>query len=210
MLLFLLGLGTAQADGMVGVDWVPYGRADQAWVAADQLTGTQVAEGDGLLNPPLTAWGGWVNKRHGVLASLDMARMSTTVATQNQAEESTRMGIRPAVDYRWYIKERSAGAATPYLQLGVHGVVPLAKESSDSASKSEQKVLDDQADQDRSRIGGVGGRLGFGAEHQWSSGIVLGARYSLVYHRSRALDEETLTVSSLLHSEAALVLGLVL
>jgi hypothetical protein len=32
----------------------------------------------------------------------------------------------------------------------------------------------------------------------------------MVYHRSQALDEETLTVSSMLRSEAALVIGVAL
>ena len=72
---------------------------------------------------------------------------------------------------------------------------------------AEQQVLDNQAKQDRSRIGGVGGRLGLGAEIQWENGLVLGARYAFVYHRSRRLDEETVTVSSLLQGEAAVVLA---
>lgn len=210
MLLLLAGLSTAWADGMLGVDWVPFGRADQAWIAAEQLSGTQVAEGDGLLQPPLTAWGGWAGTRHGVLGSLDIARVVTSVQTHNQEELSTRMGIRPALDYRYYLKDRKVGSALPYLQLGLHGVVPFAEETSDSASKSEQRVLDEQAEQDRSRIGGLGARMGFGAELQWDSGVLLGARYSVVYRRSGALDEETLTASSLIRSEAALVFGLVL
>lgn len=205
-----MGIGSALADGMMGVDWVPYGRADQAWIAADQLTGTQVAEGDGLLRPPLTAWGGWAGAGHAVFASLDLARIATSVRTQDQEELTTRTGIRPGLDYRYYLKDRAPTLAVPYLQLGVYGVVPLAEESSDSATKSEQRVLDEQADQDRSRIGGVGGRLGFGAEHQWESGVLIGARYSFIYHRSRSLDEETLTVSSQLRSEAALVFGFTL
>jgi hypothetical protein len=210
MFVLLVGIGSALAGGMMGVDWVPFGRADQAWIAADQLTGTQVAEGDGLLRPPLTAWGGWVGAGHGVFASLDLARVATSVQTHDQEERTIRTGIRPGVDYRYYLRDRAPAKAIPYLQLGIYGVVPLAEETSDSASKSEQRVLDEQAEQDRSRIGGVGGRIGFGAEHQWDSGLVLGARYSVVYHRSRSLDEETLTVSSHLRSEAALVIGFTL
>ena len=210
MLLFLLGIGLAEASGALGVDWVPSGRGDLAWVASEQLTGTQVAETDGLLRPPLTAWGGWLGQRHGVLGSFDVARLAHSVRTNANAEVSTQTALRPGVDYRLYLKERSADAPQAYLQLGAYGVVPFATESSDSASKSEQTVLDQQAQQNRSRIGGVGGRVGVGAEIQLDSGVMLGARYSVVYHRSRALDEETLTVSSWLRSEAALVLGFIL
>ncbi len=210
MLALLLLSFTAHAGGIFGVDWVPTGRGDLAWVAEGQLSGTQVAETDGLLQPPLTAWGGWAGARNAVVVGLAVARVSSSVQTNDQVEQSARTAVRPAVDYRRYFQDRKAGTALGYAHLGGYGVVPSAREYSDTASKSEQKVLDEQADQDRSRIGGYGGRIGVGAEIQWSSGLLLGARYSVVYHRSRALDEETLTVSSLLRAEAALVLGFVL
>jgi len=206
----LLSLSVAHAEGILGVDFVPFGRADQAWVSEDQLSGTQVAETDGLLQPPVTAWAGWVGRRDALLGGLALARVSTTVQTNNKAEHSARMGIRPSVDYRRYLSDRAAGSACGYLTAGMYGVVPAAQERSDSASKAEQKVLEEQSRQDRSRIGAVGAKAGIGAEIQWDHGLVLGARYSVVYHRSRALDEETLTVSSLLRAEAALVLAFIL
>jgi len=194
----------------MGVDWVPFGRADQAWIASEQLTGTQVAETDGFLQPPLTAWAGWVGERHAVLGGLAVAGLSSRVQTADQVESSARTGIRPSVDYRYYLKQRAVGAPIPYMQVGGFGVVPMAVERSDSATKSEQKVLDDQAQQDRSRIGSLGSSLGLGVELQWNNGFLIGARYSFVYHRSQSLDEETLTTSSLLQSEAALVFGFIL
>ena len=210
MLSLILGLQVAHAGTVMGVDWVPAGRADEAWIAAEQLTGTLVAEGDGMLRPPLTAWAGWTGSRHGVLGSMDVARLATSVRTHDQEELSIRAAIRPAVDYRLYLKPVAVGDPLPYLQLGAYGVIPLATETSDSASKSELEVLDEQAKQGQSRIGALGLRLGLGAEHRWVSGILVGARYSMVYHRSHALDEETLTVSSMLRSEAALVIGVAL
>ncbi len=210
MLTLLVAIASAQAGGMFGLDWVPFGRADQAWVSEEQLSGTQVAETDGLLQPPVTAWGGWTGKRNAVIGGLAAARISSNVQTHSQVEHSSRSAFRPSLDYRRALKDRVVGAAVPYVQLGGYGVIPSAQERSDTASKSEQKVLNEQAQQDRSRIGGFGLRGGLGAEIPWESGLLLGARYSVVYHRSRALDEETLTVSSLLRTEAALVLGFAL
>jgi hypothetical protein len=204
---FLLIGALAHAGALVGVDIVPFGRADEAWVQEQQLSGTQVAETDGLLQPPVTAWGGYANPHHAFLGGLSMARTSTYVDTAKTGSSTTRMGIRPSFDYRWYWVERAAQKPLPYFQVGLHGVIPIARDRADDATSAEQKVLDARSKQDRSRIGGIGGRLGVGTDVQWNNGLVLGARYSVVYHRSRALDEETITVSSLLRAEAALVLA---
>ncbi len=197
----------AHAGALVGVDIVPFGRADLSWVQEDQLSGTQVSETDGLLQPPVTPWGGYASKRHAFLGGLSMARVATHVDTAKTGSSKSRMGIRPSFDYRWYWVDRQPGRPVAYLMTGLHGVIPVAKDRADDATEAEQKVLENQSKQDLSRIGGFGGRLGLGAEIQWDNGLVLGARYAFIYHRSRRLDEEAVTVSSLLRGEAALVLA---
>ena len=56
MWLWLSMLSVARADALIGVDWVPLGRADIAWIEDGQMSDTLVSEGDGLLDPPLTWW----------------------------------------------------------------------------------------------------------------------------------------------------------
>lgn len=207
LFVFAILCSFAHAGALVGVDIVPFGRADAAWVEEQQLSGTQVAETDGLLTPPVVGWGGYANERHAFLGGLSVARVATHVDSAKSGSSLTRMGIRPSFDYRWYWVARQAGRPLAYLQAGLHGVIPVASDRTEDASAAEQEVLDSRAKQERSRIGGFGGRVGLGAEIQWDNGLVFGARYSMVYHRSRALNEETVAVSSLLRAEAALVLA---
>ena len=68
MLFGLFILSTAQAGPLLVAEYVPPGLSEMAWVADGQLSGTQVAEHDGLLVPPLRAQGGWVFGRTGLLA----------------------------------------------------------------------------------------------------------------------------------------------
>ena len=48
MLFALLFGGVAHAGAMMGAEYVPSGLADMAWVDGDQLSGSLVAEGDGM------------------------------------------------------------------------------------------------------------------------------------------------------------------
>lgn len=198
---------SALAGALVGVDYVPSGLGDQAWVAEDQLTGTQVGETDGLLVPPLRSFAGLTWNRNAALMGFSMARLSTTVATAADVSRSTRTALRPSFDYRRYFMDRKPEKPLAYGTAGLHGVIPFAAESADSATNADQTALDEAADQDRQRIGAVGFQVGVGAEVMWNNGIGLGLRSSLIVHRSQSTDSQTRTVSSLIRPETAVTLS---
>jgi hypothetical protein len=207
LLLISLLIHSAMAGALVGVDYVPSGLGEQAWVAEGQLTGTQVAERDGLLVPPLRSFGGFTWKRNAALMGLSMARISTSVQTTADGSRSTRTALRPSVDYRRWLMDRKPEKPLAYVTAGMHGVIPFASETADSATDADQQALKEAADQDRERIGAVGAQVGIGAEVMWNNGVSLGLRTSLVAHRSQATDSQTRTVSSVVRPETALSLS---
>lgn len=207
MLVVLQLIGHALAAPYVGVDYVPFGRQDIAWVEEGQLSGSLVGEGDGLVQPELTAWGGAAGKYDAVLFGLGIARISTSIYVEDEYTTSYAATVRPSVDYRRYLAPRNSGSAVGFMQVGTYGLIPAAGTYSDTYTRSEQNDADQAAQELRARIGGFGFRAGGGAEVGWGSGLTLGARYLFVFHRTQALGEDNFTVSTLVHGEAALILG---
>jgi len=210
MSLAVLLAAPALAAPYVGVDFVPFGRADQAWVAEEQLSGTLVGEADGLLVPPLTAWGGFVGKQHALLFGLAVARVTTASGSEGALTVRHVGALRPSADYRRYLEVRRPGEAAPYLQVGGYGVIPSARIVGEAFTKAEQADADADARADRARIGAYGGRAGGGVEVWWQNGLTVGARYLLVVHRHAAVVDDAVTTSVMVRGEAAFVLGFVL
>ncbi|MDP6931631.1 MAG: hypothetical protein QGG40_01885 [Myxococcota bacterium] len=209
-MMWILFSSLTLAAPVVGVDWTPLGRSDLAWIEEGGLSGTGVAEGDGVLDPNLSAWGGVAGERDALLFGLGIARSTSTALSSDQFSSAHVGALRPAVDYRRYLQPRAAADAVPYLQLGTYGVVPSARYFSDAYTDEEQEAMDDAARQDRARIGAVGLRMGGGAEVAWPSGLMVGARYLLVAHRGADLSETAYTLSTVMYGEAALQLGFAL
>ena len=206
--------------GTLGVDWTPFGRADLAWVEADQLSDTLVAATDGMLAPPLALHGGATTARHALLASLAMGRLGTTEATYDtegaivSRSASHVMGVRLGADWRGYLSPRvlpGSGArprVAPYVQAGAYGVIPSARRADETWTEEEQAAQDGAAGADRARIGALGGRAGGGAEACWDLGLCLGLRGLVVLHRSQEVGEGYKTVTLLAAVEPALTLDL--
>lgn len=209
----LLLTSTAAAGGMVGVDLVPMGRADLAWVDEGRTSGTLVGENDGLLRPPLTAWGGVAGDHLAWLGGLGVAWSATTIwsADPDGGEDlvtKRRVAtLRPSADVRWYPSGRKGKGVQPWLGGGLHVTAPFVSYRSDSWTPKEQKGWDEVADEDRSRLFGWGFRAGGGAELRTAQGMRVGARYMLGYHQSQDVDEAVISVTSRLLGEAALTLG---
>jgi len=206
-MLLLALVSSALASTVVGVDYVPTGLADFAWVEEEQLSGTGVAARDGLLVPPLRSFVGGSWGRNGLVGGFSMARISTTTITASVGTRSVRMGLRPSLDYRRWLMDPKSGVPLAYLTAGVHGVIPHANEVADDPSNQEKQALKESADSDRNRIGAFGAQLGVGAEVRWENGLGFGLRTSLVATRSQASDDQTRTVSSMIYPETALTIS---
>lgn len=192
--LLLLLAPSAFAGGMVGVDLAPLGRADLVAVDEGRGTGLTVGEVDGLLQPPLTAWGGVAREHVAGLFGFAVASVQTRTWTPDPAggddlvTNRRATTLRPSADLRWYPKGRSGPPLQPWLGVGLHVVAPLVSYRSDAWTPKEQAAWDDVADEDRARLFGLGGRLGGGCELRLDSGVRLGARYDLGLHRSQVVD----------------------
>lgn len=200
--------GPAAAAPAFGLDWTPLAAGDLAWLLEDRDTDTLVAEDDGLLVQPLTAWGGWIGDKDAVLGGLALARYTTRIWTGDQVTTVHVGAVRPSLDYRRYLRAREAGQATPWVQAGGYIVAPSARTASDAYTAEEQAAYDVIAASDRARIGGVGARVGLGGEVLLDNGLSVGGRWSAIAHRGRIDETTSFSVSVRLMTEAAVVLGL--
>jgi hypothetical protein len=209
-MLVLALLSPALAAPYFGIDYVPFGRQDLAWVDSGQESGALVGEFDGMVDPSLTAQAGPLWDQSALLFGLGVAWTSTTVHAGNDVSSTHAGTIRPSVDYRYYLRNRVAGHADGFAQLGGYGLIPTAATKSDAFSNDEQKDADQEAAELRSRLGGFGVRAGIGADISWDSGLTLGARYLVVAHRGADKVSDSTTSSVLVFGEAGIFLGFVL
>jgi len=207
VLFGLVLLSTAQAGAMLGAEYVPPGLGELAWVAGGQLSGTQVAERDGMLVPPLRTHGGWVFGRTGILGGLSVARVATSVQTAESTSVESRTALRPSISVRRYSMEPVSATPLFFLSSGLHLVVPFVSSASDGATTEEDSALAEAAEEDENRIGGWGGQLGMGAEYRLENGISFGMKSSVVIHRSQQSNAQTRTVSVLVRPQTALTVG---
>ena len=209
LLAALLAASTAAAaDGLVGVDWQPIG--------ASELS-TTLAEGAPLpaggFDAPLTAWGGWAGDHNAWLFGLEASwhRTLSWTGTVDQREDTLQRrlvaALRPALDYRRYLRHRPDAGVQPWLGAGAYLVVPFVRYEDSSLTPEEQAEWDEAAREDRARVLGAGGRLSAGVEHGWSSGLSLGARLDARLHRAQTLDQDTYTSTVQVTTEAALYLS---
>lgn len=203
-----LSTGLAAPRTLAGLDWVPAGRGDLEWVAQGQGSGTLVGELDGLLRPPLSAWAGPAWDKDAVIFGLGVARQATSTWTSQQKTHVALGSVRPSVDYRRYLRPREAGQATAWLGAGVHGNIPWVRYTSESWTAEEQAAMDEAAAADRGRIGGLGGRLGLGAEAWLTESLAVGGSWSGRLHRQQYNGTDGYTVSTWVGGEAALTLAL--
>jgi len=192
----------------MGLDYVPFGRADLVWIDEDQSTESMVGAFDGLVRPPLTFYAGWGGRRTAWLGGLGLARVSTVTWDGEGYRRLSATGARLEGDFQGYLRDRTAEGgehrAVPWLGAGIFGVIPQARDSADAFSAEEQADADEGSRALKGRIGGVGGRVGAGAEVALVEGLSLGARYHVMMQRSSVGSEDSLTVSWLTWGEAAL------
>ena len=206
-MLWLLASLPAAAGALVGLDYVPFGRADLAWVDSGQLSGELVGEFDGLSAPALSAWGGWAQGPHAALIGLGGARVATFTTTSGVVSGATVAVLRPSADYRYYVVPVASRHPEAWLQIGLFGDIPAATTVATTTTDAEAEAIAAADADTRARLGGWGVRAGGGASVTWENGLGLGFRYLAVFHRTAMLAEDVKTTSTLLTGEAALELS---
>ena len=200
-------IATASAAPVLGVDYVPLGRADLVAVDEDRTSGTGVGEFDGVLSPPLSAWGGVLNDRKAWLFGIAVAYQGDTAWSGNQRSTSRRGGVRLALDHRYYLVSPDQDTPSPWIQAGLYGIVPIASEHSDAWNDDEAAEMDAVAAEARTRIGGVGLRVGGGVELEITDGLTLGGRAVLIVHQGWEYGDSGQSASTALRTEPAITLS---
>lgn len=204
---------SAPADGptdpagswALGVDYAPPSlRADLAWSEAAQLSGTLVGENDGLLNTPLSLYGGRVAGKNAWLGGVSYARLARTDWSGDGRLKTSATGIRLAADWQRYLRPRELKRPTLWLGLGLYGVVPVAENRSNTDSLEEREDRAEENAAIRARVGGYGGRAGLGAEIEVMEGVSVGFRSHVQLYRASVIQEDSLVSSALWTTETAL------
>lgn len=209
-MLFALCLASRATAGiLLGAAWSPAGIGSLAWDDAGNFSGTLAGEFDGLLRPPLTAHGGWIGSRDAVLAGVALARFETVDLGERNAR-SVVGGTRLSLDYRRYLWKREAERVGMYGDVGLYGLLPSALTVDSAFTEAEQAEAEANDEELKARIGGLGGQLGLGAEYVFGDAggrpaIAFGIRTLARLHRGQVVTEESYTVSTVLLTEAALV-----
>ena len=208
MAFWMVALGLAQAEKMVGVDWVPAGRADLVAALDGQTSGTGLSEFDGVLRPPLTAWAGWQQGQTSWLWGLAVGWERTATRIADSTTISSRGALRPSLDVRRALHEDgSCTQVCPWLQAGIYGSAPWARETSTLYTTEEQEAMATVASADRGRIAGYGLRLGGGAEAEVTTGLRIGVRWVTVVHQGIVNSEDGVVVATRLFPEAAITMS---
>ncbi len=210
--MLLLLAGTAHAAVLFGGAWSPAGIGTLAWDDAGKFSGTLAGEYDGLLRTPLTAHGGWVGARDAVLGNASVVFLATSRFAEGNAVSSVG-GLRLGADYRRYLWAREAGAVNLYGDAGAFGILPTAATTDSAYTVQEQADADEGAAANRARIGGLGLQGGLGAEYllgdkKGRPAVAVGVRWLVRGYRGQEGGEEGARVSTVVTSEAAVVLEL--
>ena len=204
MLTPLLGAALA-ATPVVGLDFTPSStRADLIWVDQDQSSGTLLGEFDGYVRPPLTPYGGLLTEHWAFLFNASFGRTRDIDWTPEARRSHSATAIRPGVDAQRYLIPRELGKPTLWVGGGVFGTIPLATDDSTAYTSEEIDAAAEGEQATRSRIVGVGGRAGFGAELLLREGLTLGLRAQISAWQAWSVDEGRYARSALYTPETAL------
>lgn len=206
----LLLAGLAHAAFLGGVAYAPPGIGAFSFTEAEGFSGTLVGEFDGWLRPPLTAHGGWAGRHDAILGNVAFVEFADEVwsdASSTQLLGSVRLGA----DYRRYVFTREGGRANAYGTGGVYGLLPHIVDENAGYSLEESADASLAAAALAARVGGLGAQAGLGAEYVFADkagmpAVAIGARYLVRVWRAQAADDDSLEVSTVWTSEAALVL----
>lgn len=194
---------------VAGLDFAPTStRADLLWVEDDQSTGTMLGELDGLVRPPLTPYGGFIAGDWAFLFNASFGRTRQIDWTPEARRSRAATAIRLGADAQRYLAPRELGKPTLWVGGGLYGTIPQASDESTAYTEDEIEAANEADRATRARIGGIGGRAGFGAELLLREGLTLGLRAQITCWQGWSIDEGAYARSSLWAPETALRLQL--
>jgi len=190
----------------MGVDWVPFSRGDLEQVEEGRTSGTGVGEFDGVLVPSLRFHGGWEGDRWAVLGGLAVARSTSTTWVGTDYTQIHVGALRPSADLRYHLLRPTPTGAFPWVEGGLYGVIPSARNVSGAYTDEEQVTADEGSAVLRKTVGAVGVEIGPGFSWRFTPSLSVGASYHFILYRGQSLTQDTLSVSTWIWSEAAFIL----
>jgi hypothetical protein len=205
LLAWLTLTASLAATPYAGLSFDPLSRADLAWVDDDRATGLSVGEFDGVVRPGLQAFAGsWLKPRWALQGSLGIARLTTSSWVGDVYRQRHWGVIRPSVDVRYGFGPLE-NDLRPWLIFGLHGDIPSARDVSNGYTDEEQQIADENAYEERLRLGGGGGRLGAGLDYRVRPQLKIGALYVAEAHWGVLRSEDASTISSWVASRTSIL-----
>jgi hypothetical protein len=141
-----------------------------------------------------------------LLGSLAVARLTSTTWLADGRDQTHAGALWLGLGYRRYLGPPAERPIQAFAETGLYGVIPSARQLSDSFTEAEQNDADEAAAYTRKSLGALGGWIGPGFGWWVHDQVMVGARYHVILHRGQVLTEDALSVSTALYSEAAFVL----
>ncbi|MCB9680029.1 MAG: hypothetical protein H6733_01030 [Alphaproteobacteria bacterium] len=192
--------------GYAGLEWRPLSRQDLVFVDESRTSGTAVGEFDGTVRPVLGAFGGvWFNRYVALQLGLGVASLTTTSHTEDSYRQVSTAVVRPALDLRFGWMLPTHRYPVPWVILGGYADLPAARDVSDAYTDEEQQVADDAAAETRYRLGGVGGRVGLGADYRVLPSLLIGAQVTVGVHQATYTGGDQRFASTWITTEGSLL-----
>ncbi len=206
-LLLLLAQPAEAGRPFFGLEIKPLSRRDLVWVEEDRTSGTAVGEFDGTGTSVLSAFGGgWFNRYVGLQGSLGVALTQQRTDAGEVTRQRTIAVLRPALDVRLGWAEPKLRRPLPWVLVGGYGDIPISADVSNGYSEEEQAAADEAVLNERYRLGGGGGRVGFGVDLEVIQGLALGMVATIGLHRSGYAGGDPDFASLWLATDASLLL----
>lgn len=192
---------------LMGLEIRPLGRADLVWVDEARTTGVLVGEHDGVVSPPVAAFGGArLGERWVLTGGLGVAWLENLTTAGDVTTRRWWAVFRPSADLRANLLVRRPQRPVPYLLLGAHGDIPTVGDVSNGYTDEEQAAIDEATATERARLAGVGGRGGVGVELRVLPAFDIGFLYAVEGHRSLWQADDVGLATVWVAGEAALTL----
>ena len=192
-----------------GLDWKPLGRSDLLWAGDNRSTGVLVGPFDGFLDPNLTAYGGaWLHPRFSLGGSFGAARVQNT--SQSGDERTTRLwqSLRPELAVRWRLREPRAQRPSAWLTSSVHASLATVRDRSNTYTKREQTIADENAQREQAALSGAGGSLGMGVSYPLNENLSVGGYYKFTFQASASSADDVADLTSWVAGQAGFLFEL--
>ena len=208
--LWIALLASPEAEAVrpfAGLEGRPISREDLVWVDEGRTSGTGVGEFDGTVRPLMSAFGGvWFSKYVGLAFGVGLAQQVNATRVDDVYRQRFVGVFRPHVDLRVGWMEPRPHFPIPWVVVGAYGDVPFARDVSNAYTADEQEAADDTAQNERYRLGGVGGRVGAGVDYRLLPGLMIGAQFTVGLHRATYTGGDSTFAGMWVATEASLLL----